>query len=113
MHQEYIKRAYRRIDRFLLESTLEGPTQQLSQFEQRDLREERKRIERNRIKIENVQKLFEENQHILGCVVGASGYRLKNVHGLDGANYPTRFDWALIRMDSTRQVSNKVSLFPP
>lgn len=64
-------------------------------------------------RINDIQRFFQNSDNILGHVRGASGFRLKKIHTLDGTDHPTKLDWALIKVDVEKwQPSNKVTNLP-
>lgn len=61
----------------------------------------------------DIKAFFQNSNNILGFVRGASGFRSKKIHTLEGIDHPTNLDWALIKVDVKKwHPSNKVTDLP-
>lgn len=67
------------------------------------------RISNNRDKITKIQNFFTGSRNVLGLVYAGSGLQTtKTTRTLDGESYPTGRDWAIIKVDENRPVTNRV-----
>lgn len=104
--QEDIDRIEARSDyKHALEMSNAGLLKEIRKTRQDAFKENQKRIKDKKAEIKDIEKF---DNH-LGFVIGASGYRKKQLHVLAEEIHPTVLDWALIMMLRGWKHSNNVS----